>query len=65
MHYLPFGTRLNKGILMVTQLMQANSFCHPNADAFRYRQKGSLLKTIPRIIFYASDPLRVQIPFYS
>ena len=29
MHYLPFGARLNKGILMVTQLNHG----------FRYKQK--------------------------
>lgn len=26
MHYLPFGARLNKGILMVTQLIQGFSY---------------------------------------
>lgn len=37
MHYLPFGARLNKGILMVTQLIKGfrvliclTAFCRPS-----------------------------------
>ena len=40
MHYLPFGDRLNKGILMVTQLNRGFLWLHLFCSLFLEQVKG-------------------------
>ena len=65
MHYLPFGARLNKGILMVTQLTSGfhglHLFCSPfMAEKERFELsnpvKGYTISNRARSTNYATSP---------